>query len=524
MALCVNLGAVDNVAKKSKAKVASDGDVVQEEITYPSVKKADKRGKTTDSQGLVYRYPIDDEGEIEKKNVWAVSAGKLKKNKIVIPDTFNGKKVVEVDWDGFHGCKKITSITLGKNVKQIKGQAFLSCKNLSEVKFKGNSLKSIYSYAFEECNALKRIDLPKSLNWMSEGVFARSGLEEITIPNKVENIWDYTFGECKNLKKVKLNKKIKEIRSGSFENCISLKKIAIPKKVEIIRDEAFAGCTQLEKVNFKGEVREIEENAFRDTPFLEEAKKGEYCIINGLLIETYGEFTGNLVIDGNEGLNGVKIRGIGGTAFSNNKNLKKITIKNMNAIAGNAFGNCKAEECYIENVDKFSYYAFMDSSITIVTVKNIKELDECFNGLEAKEYYASDIGKIGYESIPRNVEKIEIDGIKKKSVIPSIRTQEKLKSAIIKGNISEIDAMRIAYCPALENLTIETPLTPKWTAIPMEDQWFEGSTSIKDIYIKAGGVDVSIAGVFSEDMILHVPAEQVEEYKKYVDCKVVAWE
>lgn len=409
MALCVNMGAAETMAKESGVNIVSKGTIIQEEITHPSMKKADERETVTDSQGLVYRYPIDDEGEITSTEIWSVSAGELKKSNIIVPDTFHGKKVAQVDWDGFKDCKKLRSITLGKNVNCIKSMAFLRCKNLSEVKIKGNSLESIYSSAFDGCISLKKIDLPKSMKWISESAFARSGLEQITVPAKVINLYGYSFAECKKLKKVKLSKNLYGIQYSCFEGCTALEEIVIPKKVKNIRYEAFKGCKKLENVTFRGKVEEIEKNAFQDTPFLNKAKKGKYCIINGLLVETYHKVKGNLAINGKKKINGQKIRGISGSAYSNNKNLNKITIKNVKLITGYAFENCKAKECRIKNAGKFSYWAFYDSEIPTFRVQSVDELNYCFGGLKTKKYYAEDIGKYGYRGIPEDIKEVYLD-------------------------------------------------------------------------------------------------------------------
>ncbi len=537
VALCANVGAVKNGVKKSEAKEIQSRDVIQEKLTYSGVKKvsakkksekkkSSEQKKVKDSQGLVYTYPKDEDGEVTTKKEWVVSAGKLKKKKVVIPAKFKGKKVVKVDGSEFSSRKKLTSITIGKNIKVISDGAFAGCVNLSKVKFKGNSLVSIGDTVFANCASLKKITLPKNLHFISHSAFSSSGLEEIVLPDKMENLWDSAFEDCKALKKVTLSKQIKEIRPRCFEGCTQLNEIVIPEKTEVIREEAFTGCEALENVIFEGAVDEIEKNAFSGTPFLEKAKIGNYCIINGLLLETYGEVAGELEIDGTQGVEGNIIRGISGIAYANS-NLNKITIKNMEVISGKAFENNKAAECSVQNVGKISPFAFYDCEFTTLTVENIKVLDECFSLVKAKYYYAKNIGQIefaSYAGIPKDVEIIVIDGIEKEDTIPNISMKTQLENVVIRGNISEMDADRMGFCPKLKSLTIETPLTPEWTCFAGKPYWFQECSSITDVYLKCGGVSATIKGVLPTGITLHVPAEQVEEYKKYVDCNVVVWE
>lgn len=522
MALCTNMGLAEGSIAKGMAE-KSQNTILMQQSEKKTEKDTSKETKMTDSQGLVYEPYRDDEGEVTDENLLQVSAGKLKMGKIVVPETFQGKKVMAVAWRGFYGCKKLTSITLGSNIELISSNAFANCVNLSEVKIDKAATTYIGEAAFEKCTSLKRIKLPKKLAGLSFSVFASSGLEEIIIPNSVRNIWDYVFQDCKQLKKVTLGKKLRGIGHNCFEGCTALKEIVIPKKTEYLREEAFLGCENLNKVIFKGKLEEIGKDAFAKTPFKEKEKDGEYCIVNGLMIETYGEIKGNLLINGKKKINGKKVRGISGTAYANNKKIKKLTIKNIERITGHAFENCKADICEVQNIKEMSYYAFYGGKIDKIKVKKIKKLDECFVEAAVKEFYASDIGKCGYEGIPRNVRKIVMDGIKKKGEIPNLRVQKKLKEAIIRGNISEIPSERLEFCTSLKTLTIETPLELQWTHRPWDYEWFTGCEKLKDVYIKAGKVNGTISGVFSKDITLHVPEEQIEIYKEYVDCKVVAW-
>ncbi len=385
MLLCLNIGTMVTYAKESE------------------------QVKVTDSQGLIYRYPIDYEGEIEKTDVWAVSAGKLKKSEIVIPDTFKGKKVVAVDWNGFQNCKKLTGITIGKNVAYIRDYAFYGCENLSRINFKGDLVRFLFDCTFEKCTSLKKIILPRNLESISGTTFSKSGLEEITLPGKVTMIDSGAFADCKSLKKVNLNNKLTMIGSECFEGCKQLAQITIPQKVEIIEVGAFDGCKNLEKVTFQGKVNEIQKYAFRDTLFLKKSRKGKYCIMNGLLVETYEKVKGNLIINGKKKINGQKIRGISGSAYENNKELNSIRIKNVKYVTGNAFENCKAKECKIENAKKFSYWAFNDSEIQSFYVQAIDELKYCFGGLTTEKFYAEDIGKYGYLGVPESAKEAYLD-------------------------------------------------------------------------------------------------------------------
>lgn len=55
---------------------------------------------------------------------------------IVIPDEYNGEPVVAIGAEAFANCKKLTSVTISKNIKKIGAYAFSGCNNLTNATFK----------------------------------------------------------------------------------------------------------------------------------------------------------------------------------------------------------------------------------------------------------------------------------------------------------------------------------------------------------------------------------------------------
>ena len=97
--------------------------------------------------------------ELDKKNPKAAVAVKILKDakSVTIQKTvkINGKsyKVEKIGASAFKGLKKLTSVTVGVNVKTIEKQAFMNCKNLKSVQLKGKVLKTIKSGAFKKTSA-----------------------------------------------------------------------------------------------------------------------------------------------------------------------------------------------------------------------------------------------------------------------------------------------------------------------------------------------------------------------------------
>lgn len=99
----------------------------------------------------------------------AVVGGTNKKAKTVkIPDkvNLNGSiscTVVEIGSKAFAGYSRLTSVTIGANVKTIGGSAFSGCKKLKKVTLNGKALKKIKSGAFKK-TASKMSVTAKKLN------------------------------------------------------------------------------------------------------------------------------------------------------------------------------------------------------------------------------------------------------------------------------------------------------------------------------------------------------------------------
>ena len=528
IALCVNTGVIRNETTVLKAKNIQNNSIVSYVGNNIRTKKEINQEPIKDYNGLEYSYVVyeDEEfgDEIVEDELW-VSVGTCNKKEVVIPDTFQGKKVTQIAPDGFSDCNKLKSITLGKNIRIIREDAFDGCDNLTKVKFLGENCISIWSEAFSGCSSLKKLQLPKGLEFISSRAFEETGLEKIVIPDTVVLMGYNVFRDCKKLEKVKIGKKLDELKRNAFKNCSSLEEICIPKNVKIIDEKVFNNCKKLKEIKFKGNTYTIDVDAFKGTQFEKENRnKGDFYLVNGVLLEDYRNWKGDLIIDGKQKINGQKIRSVAGTAYMDNKKLGKVVLKNLKSVANNAFRNAKAKSLKIRNVGEIGVCSFWNFETSSMNLKEIDSLGhQCFYGAKAKELKLYDIGKWDSLYIPEGVEKFIVDGLKEESYLPDI--EKDTKEAYLKGNFHEALYGYGEYSSSLEKLVIETPQTLVWYRVgrPAEDVWFRGSKNLKHIYLKAGGVSSSVKEVFPKNITLHVPAEQVEEYKKYVDCKVVAW-
>ena len=108
----------------------------------------------------------------------------------------------------------------------------------------------------------------KAIGWQFS---CNVALESVILPNSMK---DQTpiFDGCKNLREVVFPERLKNIWVYSFRYCKSLKRIVIPASVEKIGKEAFNGCDNLESVEFLDPIVAIEKDAFKSCDKLKDIK------------------------------------------------------------------------------------------------------------------------------------------------------------------------------------------------------------------------------------------------------------
>ena len=98
---------------------------------------------------------------------------------------------------------------------------------------------------------------------------------EITLPEQVTGICDYTFFQWKSLRSVSLPSKLKSIDYGAFEGCKALEEIIFPDSLEHIGHCAFWGCISLKEIIIPEQVSHIGYGAFASCRNLEEISVSE---------------------------------------------------------------------------------------------------------------------------------------------------------------------------------------------------------------------------------------------------------
>lgn len=247
--------------------------------------------------------------------VFRYTRGAIRNEKVTIPSTYKGKKVIaigerafkntrikkvtlpetieSIKIDAFRNAKNIESIILPSSVVEIRANAFANMSNLTHITLP-EGLKYIRGGAFAYDTNLIDVKLPSTLEYLGGSAFSHcSSITEITVPKGVTEINGQTFEYMTALKTINLHdditfihgevfigdislynvilpSKITEIRGSTFENCSSLSSIRIPEGVTRIGGHAFYGCSNLSYVYVPETVIEIGSSAFRQCYSLKE--------------------------------------------------------------------------------------------------------------------------------------------------------------------------------------------------------------------------------------------------------------
>jgi len=206
-------------------------------------------------------------------NAYSVSRGWAAADEVIIPASYGGKPVTQIEENGFYNyqgslvtitipnsvtsigfgtfrdCSSLTSITIHDGVTDIDYNTFYGCSSLTSVTIP-DGVKSIGNFAFSNCSSLTSITIPDSVTSISSNAFSNcSSLTSITIPDGVTNIDTEVFYGCSSLTSVTINN-VTIIGDSAFKGCSSLTSITIPDSVTSIGREAFSNCSSLTSVTF----------------------------------------------------------------------------------------------------------------------------------------------------------------------------------------------------------------------------------------------------------------------------------
>ena len=278
----------------------------------------------------------------------------------------------------FEFCQNLSTVSIGKNVKEISSNAFAMCKNIQQVKF--TSIEHACSIKYSnQCNPAENSDYAVSLYINDEQVrdlvipdgvrsigdysFCNFNLSSVTISNNATSIGSYAFKNS-TMMKVDIPNGVKTIGFAAFQGCDKLTSVTIPESVISIESNAFKRCSCLTSVVIPDNIASIGSSAFDETPWFNHLPDGVIYI--GKVVYTYkGDMPKNTKIVLNEGAERVS-----DYAFYECKGLTSVLIPNsVTSIGGSAFRDCSnlaTVICMSKKGVEFGMYAFFGIDSTAV--------------------------------------------------------------------------------------------------------------------------------------------------------------
>ena len=235
-------------------------------------------GDYTISGDFMYSKTMDGDARIED----CTASG----TELVIPDTIDGLAVKELGTTAFgsdpENCS-FTSITIPASVNYISADnPFIYCTKLTEIKVDSGSESYtaedgvLYNkdknelIAYPASKSGKSFTVPDSVKKLCAGAFYNSQLSEIKLPKALEEVNYFTFGDMKELKKIDLSgTTVYSLGSYAFSNCEALEEVLLPDTLEDIGGGAFAGCKSITSITLPQSLLSVGQYAFVDTGLTE---------------------------------------------------------------------------------------------------------------------------------------------------------------------------------------------------------------------------------------------------------------
>lgn len=215
-----------------------------------SISSSNELAQPTEQKPVVYvQGDVNDYDIVQRADGYYITHfNGFEEENMTIPSLIDGKKIKGIAHDAFKGCVSVRALRISEGIEVIENRAFKECKSLEYIVFP-DTLRRI-----GEQNAGER-----------DGVFTKTNLYSVEIPNGVEHLGNYVFASCHNLRKVVLSDKIKTISMGTFYNCTCLTKVTLPKELLVIEKDAFTLCLSLREISIPVGTKELKECAFANT-------------------------------------------------------------------------------------------------------------------------------------------------------------------------------------------------------------------------------------------------------------------
>ena len=171
-----------------------------------------------------------------------------------------GRNVREMPSNCFSNCKNLETVEWNAVSMEDAGTPFAS--SVTQITF-GKDVERIPENLCSKLKNLTSVVLPESLKEIGGSAFSYTGLKSVHIPDRVKSIESYVFEGCEALKEAVMGKEINYIGYSAFNSCSALENIVIPENVDSIAGFAFSDCSALTSIVIPDNVEVIDDHAFK---------------------------------------------------------------------------------------------------------------------------------------------------------------------------------------------------------------------------------------------------------------------
>ena len=115
--------------------------------------------------------------------------------------TLNTNKVKSIRSKAFKDCPQLTKAIMPQ-AEDIESRAFEGCSALTEVDWKSCTQGFVAKEAFNGCTSLKKLELPEGIYYLGERFLRESGVEDLYLPDTIEDVDIRAFATAPALKNV----------------------------------------------------------------------------------------------------------------------------------------------------------------------------------------------------------------------------------------------------------------------------------------------------------------------------------
>ena len=256
----------------------------------------------------------------------------------------------------------LTTVTVpaqynGKNVTVVVANGFANCTALKQITLP-ETIREIQDFSFSNCTRLADLTLNEGL--LTIGSYAFSGckkLKEISLPDSVVTLEEHAFSFCSRLETVKLSNGMNALEAYTFYKCDALKEIDVPDCIYTVAPYAFEDCDALLEVKLGSRLVSFNESIVKGCRALEKITMSEentlYYSVDGVL---YNELTDEIVFVP-KNLSGditvpQGVTKIAASTFANRVGLTSVTLAaSVEYVGSSAFFGCDSiEKIVVEGI------------------------------------------------------------------------------------------------------------------------------------------------------------------------------